>query len=117
MGELTTKKGGGIDIRDIVLGFMIKKVKGKQYVYEYVRINGKPIVKYIGPLEEIVRTYQALKAGITVNHRWKRREIKALSTHIVDNLMENLGTFVDLWCRRGDLNPGHPGLQPGALPG
>jgi len=40
----------------IQLGFMIKRVKGKQYVYEYVRINGKPIAKYVGPLEEIVRT-------------------------------------------------------------
>ena len=40
----------------IQLGLMVKGVKGKQYVYEYVRINGKPIAKYVGSLEEIVRT-------------------------------------------------------------
>ncbi len=100
----------------IQLGFMIKRVKGKQYVYEYVRINGRPIVKYIGPLEEIVRTYQALKAGITVNHRLKSREIRALSTHIVDNLMKNIQKMRALWWTGRDLNPGPLGCQPSALP-
>jgi len=78
-------------------------------VYEYVRINGKPIVKYVGLLEEIVRAYQALKAGITFNQRLKSREIRALSTHIVDNLMKKHSEkTLSLWWARGDSNPGPP---------
>ena len=113
--ELTKLGGGGDNDLVIQLGFMIKRVKGKQYVYEYVRINGKPIVKYVGPLEEIVRTYQALRAGITVNHRLKSREIRALSTHIVDNLMKNIQKTMNFWWARGDSNPGPPPRQGGVL--
>jgi len=37
---------GGVFIQDFALGSMIEKVKDRHYVYEYVRIKGKPIVKY-----------------------------------------------------------------------
>jgi len=52
------------------LGFLVKRVKDKLYVYEYVKLpNGEKIERYIAPLEKLVRTYQAVQAGITVNHR------------------------------------------------
>ena len=91
------------------LGLMVKKVKGKLYVYEYVRVNGKPIVKYVGPLEEIVRAYEALKAGLTVNQAWKPRELRRLAQYIVDNLM---GKGKAGWWTGRDLNPGPLGCKP-----
>ena len=102
----------------VTLGLVIKRIKGRLYVYDYVRIDGKPTYKYVGPLEEIVRTYQALKAGLTVNCVLRTKDLRRLSQYIVVNLMEALKSENnDVWCRRGDLNPRHPGLQPGALPG
>ena len=96
------------------VGIIIKKVKGRYYVYEYARVSGKPIYKYVGPLEEIVRTYEALKAGLTVNRVFRAKDLRRLSRYIVDNLMEELKK---VWWARGDLNPGPPGYEPGALPG
>ena len=93
-------------IGDVSLGLIVKRVKGKLYVYEYVKVDGKPITRYIGPLEEIVRTYQTLKAGITVNHTMRTRQLRRLAQYIVDNLMEKLredpGVVVD-----------RPGFEPG----
>ena len=93
-------------VGDVSLGLIVKRVKGKLYVYEYVKVDGKPITKYVGPLEEIVRTYQALKAGITVNHTMRTRQLRRLAQYIVDNLMEKLkedpGVVVD-----------RPGFEPG----
>jgi len=64
------------------LGFMVKRVKGRLYVYEYVRVNGEPIVKYVAPLETIVRTYEAVQAGLTVNQAWKPRVLRRLASYI-----------------------------------
>ncbi len=100
-------------IKGVGLGFMVKRVKGKLYVYEYVRVNGKPIVRYVAPLEVLVRTYEAVQAGITVNQAWKPRTLRRLALYIVDNLMENLR---GRWGSGRDLNPGPRGPQPRALP-
>ncbi len=101
--------------RDLRLGFLVKRVKGKLYVYEYLGIEGgKRIVKYVGPLEAMVRTYQALNAGITVNHKLTRKELRKLAEYIVDNLTHKRRKG---WWTGRDLNPGPPGCQPGALPG
>ena len=100
-------------IGDVSLGLIVKRVKGKLYVYEYVRVNGRAVEKYIGPLEEIVRTYQALKAQITVIGRVRTKDLRPLAQYIADNLMENLK---EAWSRGRDLNPGPPPYQGGALP-
>ena len=42
------------------LGFIVKRIKGRLYVYEYAKIDGKAVEVYIGSLEEIVRAYQAM---------------------------------------------------------
>ncbi len=103
------------------LGIIIKKVKGKLYVYEYARVSGKPIYRYVGPLEEIVRTYEALKAGLTVNHTkrvMRAKDLKRLASYIVDNLIEALKKEnISKWGSGRDLNPGPRGPQPRALPG
>jgi len=91
------------------LGYSVKRVKGRLYVYEYVRINGKPIVRYVAPLEVLVRTYEAVQAGITVNQAWKPRTLRRLASYIVDNLMRN--SKAGWWTGR-DLNPGPLGCKP-----
>ena len=37
-----------------------------------------------------MRAYEALKAGIEVNHRLRAKDLRRLARYIVDNLMENL---------------------------
>ncbi len=39
------------------LGIVVKRVKGKPYVYEQYRKDGIVVTKYIGPLEEMVWVY------------------------------------------------------------
>ena len=103
------------------VGIIIKKVKGRYYVYEYARVSGKPVYRYVGPLEEVVRVYEAVKAGITVNHTkrvMRTKDLRRLARMIADNLMEVLKNPDDAcWWARGDSNPGPPGYQPGAPPG
>ncbi len=108
-----------IVLGDMRLGFLVKRVKGKLYVYEYLGIEGgKRIVKYVGPLEAMVRTYQALNAGITVNHKLTRKELRKLAEYIVDNLThKHRKQQREEWWTGRDLNPGPPGCKPGALPG
>ena len=105
----------------VTLGLVIKRIKGRLYVYDYVRIDGKPTYKYVGPLEEIVRTYQALKAGLTVNHTkrvMRAKDLKRLASYIVDNLIEALKKENNSgWWTGRDLNPGPRGCKPRALPG
>jgi len=74
------------------LGFIVEKVKGKLYVYEYAKLfDGAVVEKYVGSLEEIVRLYQATKASYDSDRGYQRlkpRELKRIAQCIADNLME-----------------------------
>ncbi len=35
------------------MGYVVKRIKGRLYVYEQYRRDGKVITKYVGPLERI----------------------------------------------------------------
>ncbi len=106
------------------MGLSVKKIKGKLYVYEHVKLpDGRKLTLYIGPLEEMVRLYQAKQAELTVNSRIPPRVLRRLGDYIVVNLLEKLeekteqeGFEEGLWGRRRDLNPGPRGPQPRALP-
>ncbi len=86
-----------------------------------MRVDGRPVYRYVGSLERIVRTYEAVKAGSTVN-RVKRvmrtKDLRYLARMIADNLMETLKKEnIGEWGSGRDLNPGPRGPQPRALPG
>ena len=76
----------------VVLGYVVKRIKGRLYVYEQYRKDGKVVTKYVGPLERIVEGYKRCQN------------------------MGNGGEAPNWWAR-GDSNPRPPGYQPGALPG
>ncbi len=56
----------------ILLGIVVKRIKGRLYIYEQYRRDGKVITKYVGSLESIV-------------DGWKRcrHEVEGRSPHLV----------------------------------
>ncbi len=112
--KLTTFEGVGMTL-------VVKRIKGKLYVYEEFRVGGKVVTKYVGPLEEIVRTYQLIRLRGQVNYRFTRKDLRRLAKEIaksVVNSMRNLSREnVGVWWTGRDLNPGPRGCQPRALPG
>jgi hypothetical protein len=72
---------------------VVKKIKGRVYVYLQGRENGKVVTKYLGPLDRIVNEWLTCKQLLSeedLNRGW--------------------------WTGR-DLNPGPLGCEPSALPG
>ena len=45
----------------IWLGYVVKRIKGRLYVYEQYRRDGKVVTKYIGSLESIVDGYKRFR--------------------------------------------------------
>ncbi len=84
---------------------VVKKVKGRLYVYEQYRFDGKVVTRYIGPLEEMAYIYQAYRQGLTVNYRPKRGAYKQLAKLIVEDVVNRLAKQ---WCGGRDLNPRRP---------
>ena len=82
-GYILLKEGG-------ILVLAVSSISGLNQVMNYLKSLGlKPhIVASTKSLIDTIYLVFALKAGITVNHRLKSREIRTLSTHIVDNLMK-----------------------------
>ncbi len=110
--ELTTYEG-------VSMALVVKRIKGKLYVYEEYRIGRKVITKYIGPLEEIVRLYQISRLQSQVNYKLGRRELrrlsKAIAREVVNSIRNSKSTNVASWWARGDLNPGPPPCEGGVL--
>ena len=118
--KLTTHKG-------VSLAIVVKKIKGRLYVYDQVKVNGKPVTKYIGPLEEMARLYQMVKYRIVndasvVNYRITPRLLRRLAKAIADEVVNSLKDKQNkpnnpplTWWARGDLNPGPPPCQGGVL--
>ncbi len=114
--KLTTHKG-------VSLAIVVKRVKGRLYVYDQVRVNGKPVTKYIGPLEEMARLYQAVKYRVVndasvVNYRITPRLLRRLAKAIADDVVNSLNkkqNKTSYWWARGDLNPGPPPCKGGVL--
>ena len=108
---------------DVSLGLVVKKVKGRLYVYEQYKVGDKVITKYIAPLETLVRYYQLKKVvndDALVNYRLTPRKLRMLAQELakeVVNLMEsNEKETPVLWWTGRDLNPGPLGCKPSALP-
>ncbi len=73
-----------VNYRGVNLTIVVKRVKGKLYVYDEFRdkATGKVKTYYIGPLEEMVRVYQIVKQGNYV--KLTRRELTTLARKIVE---------------------------------
>ncbi len=69
---------------------VIKRVKGKPYIYEQFRRGDVVVTKYIGPLEEMVRVYQLYKSLGKVE-RLSRRDLRRLARL----LLEEYGKAID----------------------
>ena len=88
---------------------VVKKVKGKIYVYEQYRRDGKVYTKYIGPLDALVGAYHVVNNLTQVNYKNTPRRLAILEKRIVE-LAVNL-----LWCGGWASNPRRPtptGLKP-----
>ncbi len=116
------------------LTLVIKRVKGKPYVYEQFRRGDIVITKYIGPLEEMVRVFQLYKSLGKVK-KLSKRDLRRLAKMLlqeyekaIDKAVEKLYTRTSVvnsmenprepsgeWWARGDLNPGPPPRQGGVL--
>ncbi len=79
-------------VGETLMGYVVKRIKGRLYVYEQYRRDGKVVTKYVGPLERIIEEWKTLK----------NMELRGEAPR---------------WWARGDLNPRPPGYEPGALPG
>ncbi|RLG82316.1 MAG: hypothetical protein DRO40_08010 [Thermoprotei archaeon] len=66
---------------------VVKRIRGKLYVYEQYRLGSRVITKYIGPLEEIVRIYQIFKLKNMVNYKLSKRDIKRITEYLVEEVV------------------------------
>ena len=66
---------------------IVKRIRGKPYVYEQYRLGNKVVTKYIGSLEEIVRIYQIFKLRNMVNYRITKRDIKRITKDLVEEVV------------------------------
>ncbi len=116
------------------LTLVIKRVKGRPYVYEQFRRGDIVVTKYIGPLEEMVRVFQLYKSLGKVE-KLSKRDLRRLARILlqeyekaIDKAVEKLYTRTGVvnstenpqegngeWWARGDLNPGPPPCEGGVL--
>ncbi len=96
-----------VNYRGVNLTIVVKRVKGKLYVYDEFRdkATGKVKTYYIGPLEEMVRVYQIVKQGNYV--KLTRRELTTLARKIVEYYVKKHAVVNsgEKWRRGRDLNP------------
>ena len=72
------------------LTLVIKRVKGRPYMYEQFRRGDIVVTKYIGPLEEMVHIYQIYKSLGKVE-RLSKRDLRRLARM----LLEEYGKAID----------------------
>ncbi len=71
------------------LTIVVKRVKGRLYVYDEYRLNGKVVTNYIGPLDEMARIFQIYKSLGKVE-KLSRRDLRRLAKMIVEELARKL---------------------------
>ena len=89
----------------VTLTLVVKKVKGKLYVYEQFRVSSKVITKYVGPLEEIVRLYQIARIKGRVNYKLSKKELKFIAKELAKTVVNLVERLSEKWRRGRDLNP------------
>ncbi len=71
------------------LTIVVKKVKGKLYVYDEFRLNGQVVTNYIGPLEEMTHIYQVYKSLGKVE-KLSKRDLRRLAKMIVEEIAKKI---------------------------
>ncbi len=87
---------------------VVKRVKGKLYVYEQYRVGKEVVTKYIAPLEELVRVYQIYRLEGQVNYKITKRDIKRITKGIAEDVVNFIEKKLNSWCGGWDLNPRRP---------
>ncbi|MEM1831617.1 MAG: integrase, partial [Desulfurococcaceae archaeon] len=87
------------------MGVVVKRVKGKLYVYEQYRTPQGVFTKYIGPLEELVRIYQIYRVEGQVNYRLGKRDLQRITRRLAEEVVNFLR---ERGCGGWDLNPRRP---------
>ncbi|MEM4429608.1 MAG: integrase [Thermofilaceae archaeon] len=95
---------------------VVKRVKGRLYVYEQYRVNGQVYTRYIGPLEELVRIYQIYRLEGQINYRLSKRDFKRIAKALAEEVVNFLAKQGVSECGGWDLNPRRP-TPPGPQPG
>ncbi len=78
-----------VSARTLSLTLVVKRVKGRLYVYDEYRVDGRPVTNYIGPLEEMARVYQVYKTLGKVE-RLSKRDLRRLAKMIVEEIAKKL---------------------------
>jgi len=76
---------------------VIKRVKGKQYVYEQFRHGDVVVTKYIGPLEEMIRIWQLYKTLGKVE-KLSERDLRRLARIFLQEYSKAIDSAVEKLC-------------------
>ena len=76
---------------------VIKRVKGKQYVYEQFRHGNVVVTKYIGPLEEMARIWQLYKTLGKVE-KLSKRDLRRLARILLQEYGKAIDSAVEKLC-------------------
>ena len=109
------------------VAIVVKRVKGRLYVYEQYRMGGKVVTRYIGPLEEMARVYELYKRGElgSIKPRTLRRFSRIIAEEVAKKLQntvvnskspektkrERKEDFKEELVRRPGFEPGITGLE------
>ncbi|MEM3489429.1 MAG: hypothetical protein QXO75_07240, partial [Nitrososphaerota archaeon] len=82
------------------MGFLVKRVREKIYVYEYMRLtNWRKVERYIKSLKELVRNFQASQFVDNSPESSYQRLTPSISLriaeYVVNNLIEDMKKLVD----------------------
>ncbi len=92
------------------LTIVVKRVKGRLYVYDEYRLNGKVITQYIGPLDEMVRVFQVYKSLGKVE-KLSKRDLRRLAKMIVEEIIKKINVVNSPHKQNKPAGP--PGFEPG----
>mgnify|MGYP000135473088 CR=1 FL=1 len=78
------------------LTLVVKRIKGKLYVYDEFRVPGlsRPKTIYIGPLEEMTRIYQIYKSLGKIE-KLSKRDIRRLAKLLLEEYMKKISHVVN----------------------
>ena len=81
---------------ELKVTLVVKRIKGKLYVYDEFRVPGLPRPKtiYIGPLEEMTRIYQIYKSLGKIE-KLSKRDIRRLAKLLLEEYMKKISHVVN----------------------
>ena len=102
--QIVSKTGRG------TVTLVVKRIKGRLYVYDEYRANGKVHTFYIGPLEEMAQVYQIYKS-LGKAEKLTKRDLRRLARILLEEYMKKMSVVNSK--RTGRVVAGPPGFEPG----